>query len=197
MITMPKNKQYKIDVPVDGENESVTYEVSGTGEITVKKVGDEDGSDLSPAEKAKIVKAIKAAPHPGNELPDREGATDPGYGKPEGGSGGRPDNTLPGQGGRPDQGLPGDQPGIDNTLPGQGGRPDQGLPGNQPGIDNSLPGGGANPNLDPNLDPNVRRPGAGTRPDNTLPGEQPEAGNELPEQPTTPDNTLPETPEPK
>lgn len=39
-------------------------------------------------------------------------------GKPPGGGGGRPDNSLPG-----------DQPGIDNTLPGQrppGGKPDQG-----------------------------------------------------------------------
>jgi hypothetical protein len=107
-----------------------------------------------------------------------------------------PDNALPGQPGRPDQGLPGEQPGIDNSLPRPPfdgtidnelpdgeippeidnslpgyGRPDQGLPGPQPGIDNTLPGsgGGLNPNANPDLDPNVRRPGAGSRPDQELP----------------------------
>ncbi len=70
----------------------------------------------------------------------------------EGGSGNRPDNSLPGgQGGHPsqpiyhpghpDHGLP---PFPSQGLPGggQGGRPDNSLPGNQPGIDNALPEGG-------------------------------------------------------
>lgn len=40
-----------------------------------------------------------------------------------------PDNSLPGgSGGRPDNTLPGSQPGIDNTLPGQPARPDNTLP---------------------------------------------------------------------
>jgi hypothetical protein len=167
---MGKNKRYQTNVPVDGRNKPVTYEISGSGEITIEKVGSESGSDLSPAEKAKIVKAIKDAPHPGNELPEGSGGpVDPGYGKPEGG---RPDNTLPGGGARPDQGLPG----------GQGGRPDNTLPGGQPRPDQDLPQQGANPNLNPDLDPDLK---AGGRPDQSLPG----SGK--------PDQELPETPEPK
>jgi hypothetical protein len=77
------------------------------------------------------------------------------------------DNTLPGgQGGQPDQGLPGSQPKPDQGLPGSGGRPDQGLPGSQPKPDQGLPQQGANPNLNPDLDPDLK---GGKRPDQELP----------------------------
>ena len=101
------------------------------------------------------------------------------------GSGGVPDNSLPGISGPVDPGY---------GRPGYGGRPD-----------NSLPGGGFISTLpvfpfDPTLSP-----------DNSLPGEQPEAGNELPRPGKkyvvkwlachglilVPDNSLPATPEPK
>ena len=97
-----------------------------------------------------------------------------------------PDNSLPGgSGGTPDQGLPGEQPGIDNSLPRppfdpeieidnelpEGeippeidnslpgyGRPDNTLPGSQPGPDQGLPSQGVNPDLDPNVNPDVGAP---------------------------------------
>jgi len=139
-------------------------------------------------------------------------------------SGGYPDNSLPG-GGYPSQGLPGSPnyptggpilpPGgvtlpvfpFDPTDPGYG----QGRPGNRP--DNSLPG---RPNR-----PDNSLPGSGGRPDNSLPGSSNRPSNELPcpgkkyvvkwlacqglilvpdnELPSggSPDQELPETPEPK
>jgi hypothetical protein len=107
--------------------------------------------------------------------------------------GNRPDNSLPGGGGggnRPDNSLPPGgawlpvypfDPTIDNSLPGQGGRPDNSLPGSQPGVDNTLPGG---------------RPPRPTQP--IQPGGRFVVkwfacqGLIL-----VPDNTLPETPQPK
>jgi hypothetical protein len=113
-----------------------------------------------------------------NTLPGGQG------GRPDQGLPGQPDNTLPGgSGGRPDQGLPGSQPGPDNTLPGAPGRPDQGLPGSQPKPDQGLPQKGVNPDLDPNLDPDL---GRGPKPDQGLPGSG-----------AKPDQGLPETGSPK
>jgi hypothetical protein len=94
-----------------------------------------------------------------------ENFPDPGYGKPEGGRGPRPDQGLPGEGGRP--------PRPDQGLPPSGARPDQGLPGSQPGPDNTLPGG------------------QGGRPDNSLPGSQPGPDQGLPGEQPGIDNTLP------
>ena len=79
-----------------------------------------------------------------------------------------PDNSLPGgSGGRPDQGLPGEQPGIDNSLP---------RPPFDPSIDNELPEGEIPPEIDNSLPGYQPRPdqglpgGSGGRPDQTLPG---------------------------
>ena len=100
------------------------------------------------------------------------------------GSGGVPDNSLPGVSGPVDPGY---------GRPVYGGRPD-----------NSLPGGGHISTLPVfPFDPTI--------PSNELPGEQPEAGNELPRPGKkyvvkwlachglilVPDNSLPATPEPK
>ena len=89
---------------------------------------------------------------------------DPGYGQPAPPV--YPSQGLPGYG-RPDNSLPGLPPGAvtlpvfpwdptrpDNSLPGSGGRPDNSLPGEggeRP--DNSLPGGGVRP------DQGLPRPG--------------------------------------
>jgi len=81
-------------------------------------------------------------PYPGNRPPGSWGGRPdqglPGYGhpgnRPPGSGGGHPDQGLPWAPVRPDQGLPGEQPGIDNSLPGGWGRPDQGLPGAQPKV---------------------------------------------------------------
>lgn len=102
---------------------------------------------------------------------DDEGAVDPGWGQRPPYGGGRPDNSLPGSGNYPSHGLPGG--GHISLLP-------------------VFP-----------FDP--------TRPDNELPGDQPEAGNELPRPGKryvvkwlacqglilVPDNSLPDTAEPK
>ena len=104
-----------------------------------------------------------------------------------------PDNSLPGQPVYPSHGLPGSPA-----------RPDQGLPGIPVYPSHGLPGGG-HISLLPvfPFDP--------TRPDNSLPGEQPGIDNSLPRPGKkyvvkwlcgagmilVPDNTLPETPEPK
>ena len=113
-----------------------------------------------------------------------------------------PDNSLPGgSGGRPDQGLPGAQPG-----------PDQGLPGEQPEIDNSLP----RPPFDPEIEIDNELPEEEIPVDidNTLPGYEPRPGNELPSaglnpnpnpdvdvdisgKGPRPDQGLPDTPQPK
>lgn len=102
----------------------------------------------------------------------------------------------------------GQGPSIDNSLPGSPVYPSQGLPpafgGGHPG--NALPGGGHISLLpvypfDPTL-----------KPGNELPGDQPEGGQDLPIRPgrkfvvkwlcgagmiLVPDNSLPQTPEPK
>ena len=103
-----------------------------------------------------------------------------------------PDNSLPGSPAYPSHGLPG------------GGYPSHGLPTPPVYPSHGLPGGG-HISLLPvyPFDP--------TKPDNSLPGEQPEVGNDLPRPGKkyvvkwlacqglilVPDNTLPETPEPK
>jgi hypothetical protein len=133
-----------------------------------------------------------------------DGPVDPGYGQNPGYGGGRPDNSLPGGPNYPSQGLPGyGRP--DNTLPGMGGNyPSHGLPGG--GHISLLPVFPFDPTK-----PDNSLPGQGTSPDNTLPGQQPGAGNELPRPGKkyvvkwlachglilVPDNSLPETAEPK
>ena len=91
-----------------------------------------------------------------------------------------------GSGGRPDQGLPG-MP--DNTLPGgSGGRPDNTLPGQPTRPDNSLPGsttfwvvvwipgyGWRYVAVDPNLSVDNTLPGSINRPSNELPSAQPKS----------------------
>ena len=118
-------------------------------------------------------------------------------------TGGDVDNTLPGGPVYPGQGLPGGPNYPSQGLPGGPNYPSQGLPGGgYPS--HGLPGGG-HISLLPvfPFDP--------TRPDNELPGDQPEAGNELPRPGKryvvkwlacqglilVPDNSLPETAEPK
>lgn len=117
------------------------------------------------------------------------GQVDPGYGQPAPGA--RPDNSLP-PGAVTLPVFPWD-PTIDNSLP--GGRPER--------PDNSLPGGGGRP--DNSL------PGQGNRPDNSLPSGGARPSNELPSPGRryivkwlacvglilVPDNSLPETAEPK
>ena len=73
---------------------------------------------------------------------------DPGYGQP-GYGGGRPDNSLPGT--RP--------PGSIGTLPVfpfDPSRPDNSLPGDQPGMDNTLPGGSGRPSNPIQLHPGLK-----------------------------------------
>lgn len=91
-----------------------------------------------------------------------------------------PDNDLPSGGGRPDAGLPKPErptdPGYGQGTP----RPDR--------PDNSLPNAPVRPGGGP------VEPEGGTKPvEPTEPG----IDNTLPSQPTTPDNTLPPTAEPK
>lgn len=138
---------------------------------------------------------------PDNSLPGGGWSpVDPGFGRP---GGGYPSHGLPGGPVYPSHGLPGGGhiallpvfP-FDPTDPGfgvGGGRPDQGLPGEGGRPDNSLPGSGGRP--DQGL------PGQGGRPSHPIqivPGAKFVVkwlacqGLIL-----VPDNTLPETPEPK
>ncbi|MBT1509449.1 hypothetical protein KIP88_02945 [Bradyrhizobium sp. SRL28] len=140
--------------------------------------------------------------HPGH--PDHGLPVQPGHpgNRPPGSGGGHPDQGLPWAPVRPDQGLPGEQPGIDNSLPGGGWtRPDQGLPPHaQPKVYAAAvpptPPTSVNTEEGAWVIVNVngvlawawaQKPPAKPGIDNTLPGGAP----------TRPDNTLPETPEPK
>ena len=164
------SKRYEIKLP---GGEAVTYEVSGSGTITIEQVNGASAGNLPAPEKHRLVAAIKAAPHPGNELP--------------GGAPGHPDQSLPGRDKPVDPDF--DKPG------GSEGHPSTGNPNLNPNPDVDLnpdlkPGGGRPDNALPGGPP--------PRPNQGLPGAQPGAGNELPGgPPSTPDNELPETPEPK
>jgi len=86
----------------------------------------------------------------------------------------RPSNELPGgSGGRPDNTLP---PNVDNTLPGgSGGRPDNALPGSQVfWVVVWIPGyGWRYVAVDPSLTVDNSLPGSINRPSNELPSAQP------------------------
>jgi hypothetical protein len=149
---MSKDKRYEIQLPLDGRSKPVVYKVSGTGVVTIEKVDGKSADTLPAHEKDRILKAIKDAPRPGNELPEGEAGTKPGS------DAGRPDNELPGRDKPVDPGYGGGRPAGDRNL-----NPD------------------ANPNVNPDVDKDAPRPG------NELPGGPP----------VTPDNTLPESGEPK
>jgi len=151
---MGKDKRYEIQLPLDGRSKPVVYKVSGSGVVTIEKVDGKSADTLPAHERDRIIKAIKDAPRPGNELPEgEEGSTKPGS------DAGRPDQSLPGREGNVD-------PGYGKPA---GGRPDQGTPGN-PNL---------NPNPDVDADPDLSRP---DKPDQSLPeGGTPD--QELPEAP--------------
>jgi hypothetical protein len=142
-------------------------------EVKVKKYANGIGVDVEDVLERAIKYALRSR-YPDQGLPSQPG---------------RPDQGLPGAQPGPDQGLPGEQPGIDNSLPrppfdgtidnelpdgdippeidnslpGYQPRPDQGLPGGQGGRpDQGLPSQGVNPDLIPNVNPDIsgkNRPG--------------------------------------
>jgi hypothetical protein len=98
-----------------------------------------------------------------------------------GGSGNRPDNSLPqpplgiwgGPPLYPDQGLPGSQPGIDNTLPGWQPRPSHPIaPGGRPPYPSQGPGFPTHPIAPGGTPPGIWG-GPPLYPDQGLPGPQP------------------------
>jgi hypothetical protein len=171
----PKAGKAQISAHADADLGEGVTEVTATLDVEVIARGEATGGEIVP------VGAGQGLPGQGGTGPDN---TLPG------GSGGRPDQGLPGSGARPDQDLPGHErptdPGYDKPS---GGHPDQDLPGRNPRPDQGLPGSG---HADQDL------PGSGGRPSQGLPGDQPGIDNSLPGgKPSTPDQDLPDHAKPK
>ena len=104
---------------------SVTVTLDRDLEARVSKYADGCGVPVENILERALVFALKtrfdAADRPDQSLPDREGAVDPGYGKPGGGASTKPGSPA----GRPDQSLPSGgrsrcpvfDPEVDQELP--------------------------------------------------------------------------------
>ena len=109
-VVMLEDNGRKSSATEKGKRNMTTYKTKvadiGGVTVTVSKAGKTASERL-----AALLEALGTDIE--NSLPEGGGSTDPGYGKPEGSGGARPDNTLPGG---------------PTTKPGTPTRPDQSLP---------------------------------------------------------------------